>query len=113
VLYLAESDYGDAAKAGKPTISIGAWLQYFLDNYASVKEVVDAMTDVPFAIMAPVLLNDRAASGHLSISDSTVDSAILEYLEGKLVIHHGRQYRIPARLRTLARAGPRPPAPGP
>jgi len=43
VLYLAESDYGDAAKTGKPTISIGAWLQFFLDNYASVQEAVDAM----------------------------------------------------------------------
>jgi penicillin V acylase-like amidase (Ntn superfamily) len=94
VLYLAESDYGDAAKTGKPTISIGAWLQFFLDNYASVQEAVDAMQDAPFTVVAPVLPNGRPASGHLSISDSSGDSAIFEYLDGKLVIHHGPQYRV-------------------
>ncbi len=94
VLYLAESDYGDSAKTDKPTISIGAWLQYFLDNYATVKEAVEAMQDAPFAIVAPVLPNGRPASGHLSISDSSGDSAILEYLDGKLVIHHGPQFRV-------------------
>jgi penicillin V acylase-like amidase (Ntn superfamily) len=94
VLYLAESDYGDAAKTGKPTISIGAWLQFFLDNYASVQEAVEAMQDAPFTVVAPVLPNGRPASGHLSISDSSGDSAIFEYLDGKLVIHHGPQYRV-------------------
>ena len=94
VLYLAESDYGDPAEIGKPTLSIGGWLQYLFDNYATVKEVVDAMQDPPFAVVAPVLPNGRAASGHLSISDPTGDSAILEYLDGKLVIHHGPQFTI-------------------
>jgi len=70
VLYLAESDYGDPAKTGKPTISIGAWLQYFLDNYATVKEAVEAMQDTPFAVIAPKLPNGREASAHLSISGS-------------------------------------------
>lgn len=94
VLYLAESDYGDASTADKPTISIGAWLQYFLDNYGTVKEAVEAMKDAPFTVVAPVLPNGRPASGHLSISDSSGDSAIFEYLGGKLVIHHGSQYRV-------------------
>jgi choloylglycine hydrolase len=30
----------------------------------------------------------------LSLSDPTGDSAILEYLDGKLIIHHGKQYRV-------------------
>jgi penicillin V acylase-like amidase (Ntn superfamily) len=94
MLYLVETDYGDAAKTGKPTISIGAWLQYFLDNYATVKEAVEAMQDPPFTVVAPMLPNGRAASTHLSLSDSSGDSAILEYLGGKLVIHHGPHYRV-------------------
>ena len=94
VLYLAEADYGDAVKIGKPTISIGAWLQYFLDNYASVKEAVAAMEDSPFTVVAPVLPNGRPASGHLSLADSSGDSAIFEYLDGKLVVHHGSEYRV-------------------
>jgi choloylglycine hydrolase len=71
VLYLAESDFGDAAKTGKPTLSIGAWNQYFLDNYATVAEAVAAMKDPPFSVVAPVLPNGRAANVHLSISDPT------------------------------------------
>lgn len=63
LLYLADSDYGDPAKTSKPTISIGAWLQYFLDNYATVKVAVEAMADPPFTVVAPVLPNGRAA-GH-------------------------------------------------
>jgi penicillin V acylase-like amidase (Ntn superfamily) len=94
MLYLAETDYGDPAKTGKPTISVGAWLQYFLDRYATVKEAVDAMKDPPFTVVAPILPNGRAASVHLSLSDPTGDSAILEYLGGKLVIHHSRDYKV-------------------
>jgi penicillin V acylase-like amidase (Ntn superfamily) len=94
VLYLAESDYGDPDKSGKPTISIGAWLQYFLDRYATVGEAIEAMQDPPFAVVAPMLPNGRAASAHLSISDPSGDSAIFEYLGGELVIHHGPECRV-------------------
>ncbi len=43
LLYLAESDFGDPAARKKPTISVGAWLQYLLDNYGTVAETVEAM----------------------------------------------------------------------
>lgn len=94
-LYLAESEYGDVTKSYKPTLSVGAWVQYFLDNYASVAEAVEAMQDAPFIISAPLLPNGRGATVHLSLSDSTGDSAILEYLNnGELVIHHSRDYKV-------------------
>lgn len=94
VLYLAEADYGDAAKTGKPTLSIAAWNQYFLDNYATVAEAVAAMKDPPFTIIAPKLPNGRAAAVHLSISDVSGDSAIFEYIDGELKIHHSRDYNV-------------------
>jgi len=31
---------------------------------------------------------------HLSLSDATGDSAIFEWIDGKLRIHHGREYRV-------------------
>ena len=31
---------------------------------------------------------------HLALEDATGDSAILEYISGKLVVYHGRQYQI-------------------
>ena len=94
VLYLAECDFGDPAQVDKLQISVGAWAQYFLDNYATVAEAVAAMQDPPFAIVAPVLPNGRAAAVHLSLSDASGDSAVLEYLGGELVIHHGTQYTV-------------------
>lgn len=94
VLYLAESDYGDAQTSGKPLISVGAWLQYVLDNYATVAEAVAALEQEPFAIVAPILPNGVAASGHLSIADRTGDSAIFEYIGGKLTIHHNPKYTV-------------------
>lgn len=94
LLYLKETDWGDAAASGKPTLSAGAWAQYFLDNFATVKELVEALADPAFAVIAPPLPNGHAAGLHLSLSDATGDSAILEYIRGELVIHHGPQYQV-------------------
>jgi len=91
-LYLAESNHG--SPDGKPTLSIAAWAQYVLDNYASVKEAVAELRREPFRIVAPVLPDGEPAQGHLSISDPSGDSAIFEYLNGKLVIHHGKAYTV-------------------
>jgi penicillin V acylase-like amidase (Ntn superfamily) len=93
-LYLAESDYGDAKGSGKPLISVGAWTQYVLDNYATVAEAVEALRKEPFAIVAPDLPNGGKATGHLALTDASGDSAIFEYIGGKLVIHHGRKYTV-------------------
>lgn len=37
---------------------------------------------------------DRLATLHLAISDSSGDSAIFEYVDGKLVIHHNKKYQV-------------------
>ncbi|NER92452.1 MAG: linear amide C-N hydrolase [Symploca sp. SIO1B1] len=92
LLYLAESDYGGLE--GKPALSVGAWAQYALDNYATVAEAVEALSAEPFRIVAPPLPNGSPAGVHLSLSDSTGDSAIFEYIDGELVIHHGREYDV-------------------
>lgn len=94
MLYLKEAEWGDATKTAKPSLSAGAWAQYFLDNFSTVKEAADAMADPAFIIIAPALPNGHAAGLHLSLSDATGDSAILEYIGGKLVMHHGRQYPV-------------------
>jgi penicillin V acylase-like amidase (Ntn superfamily) len=93
-LYLVEADYGDAKASGKPLISVGAWTQYALDNFASVAEAVDALSKEPFAIVAPDLPGGKKAGGHLSLADASGDSAIFEFLNGKLVIHHDPKYTV-------------------
>jgi len=89
VLYLTESEY-PKPDGRRPTMSIAAWAQYVLDNYASVTEAVNALRDDPFVIIAPDLPGGMRAAGHLALSDPTGDSAIFEYVKGKLVIHHAK-----------------------
>jgi choloylglycine hydrolase len=93
VLYLVESDYGRSV-AGRPDMSIGGWCQYVLDSYATVAEAVAALEKEPFTIVAPILPNGEPGVGHLAISDPSGDSAIFEYVGGRLKIHHGRQYAV-------------------
>ncbi len=92
ILYLAESDYGTVGD--KPPMCISMWGQYVLDNFATVAEAVAALQKEPFRLVAPVLPNGSPAHGHLSITDPSGDSAILEYIGGKLVIHHGPEYVV-------------------
>ena len=70
------------------------WAQYVLDNFATVNEAVAALAKEPFIVVTATLPNGRAAQLHLAISDASGDSAIFEYLDGRLVIHHGRQYQV-------------------
>ncbi|MFG1477162.1 linear amide C-N hydrolase [Xanthobacter sp. V4C-4] len=92
LLYLAESQYPEPN--GRPALSMSLWAQYVLDNFATVNEAVEALSKEPFVVVTAVLPNGRAAQLHLAISDASGDSAIFEYLGGKLVIHHGRQYQV-------------------
>lgn len=92
LLYLAESNYGELN--GKAPISITMWLQYALDNFATVAEAATGLQAEPFRLKSPVLPNGRAASLHLSLSDSSGDSAIFEYVDGILTIHHDRKYQV-------------------
>ena len=90
LLYLADADFGKV----DGMLSITAWPQYVLDNFATVAEAVEALQTEPFRLGAPTLPTGDAGSVHLAISDPTGNSAIFEYLGGKLVIHHGRQYVV-------------------
>lgn len=94
VLWLVESEY--PAYDGKtPGLAISLWAQYVLDNFATVGEAVAALEAEPFTIVTDsVPGEDRLATLHLSISDATGDSAIIEYIGGKQVIHHSRDYQV-------------------
>lgn len=93
LLYLAESQYPKPVP-GKPDLSLSTWLQYVLDNFATVVEAVEALRAETFNVFAPALPNGAPSTLHLSLSDASGDSAILEYVNGKLVIHHGKQYTV-------------------
>lgn len=95
VLYLAESIYPNPAKNDKrKAMSMAAWGQYVLDNFTTVNEAVAALSKEPFYVVLVTTPDGKPGTGHLSISDPSGDSAIFEYIDGKLVIHHDRKYQI-------------------
>ena len=94
LLYLVESEYPGGKGDTRPQISISAWTQYILDNFATVEEAVAEMRKEAFRPVIVVAPNGVEGKIHLSISDASGDSAIFEYINGKLVIHHGRQYQV-------------------
>jgi penicillin V acylase-like amidase (Ntn superfamily) len=92
MLALVESDYGRPAEGGK-VICMSTWAQYILDNHATVAEAVADLRKELFRVQTIDLPTGRPANMHLAISDATGDSAIFEYVKGKLVIHHGKTSR--------------------
>jgi choloylglycine hydrolase len=90
MLYLVNTDFGPR-DSNKPGVHAGLWGQYLLDNAATVEEALALMEEIQ-----PVMVNldDIKATVHLSIQDASGDSAIIEYINGQKIVHHGREYRI-------------------
>lgn len=94
VLWLVESTY-EKYDGTTPGLTIAAWAQYVLDNFATVQEAIAVLEKQPFTLVTDkVPGEDRLATLHLSLSDSSGDSAIIEYIDGKQVIHHDRSYQV-------------------
>ncbi|CAM5223663.1 linear amide C-N hydrolase [Alishewanella longhuensis] len=96
LLWLVASEYQPFDKNGnKPGLSIAAWAQYVLDNFATVQEVVDELRQERFTLVSEFIPGtDKFTTVHLSVSDASGDSAIFEYIAGKLVIHHSKAYQV-------------------
>lgn len=96
ILWLAESRYPVFDSTGTNNgLSIAAWAQYVLDNFATVEEAVAKLSKEEFIIVSKNIPGtDKFTTLHLSISDSSGDNAIFEYIDGKLVIHHDRTYQV-------------------
>lgn len=90
LLYLTETVYPQPHNYAR-TISNAQWAQYMLDNFKTVKEAVDQTKDLE---VVAAMVHGRTWPIHLSLQDATGDSAIFEFIDGKLNIHHGKQYQI-------------------
>ncbi len=93
-LYLAgETDFGkrDPKMQG---IGIMQWVQYYLDNYATVAEAVEAQKNFPFQIEPLILPNGFPTLVHVSLSDKSGDSAVIEYIGGKARVYHDKRFTV-------------------
>jgi choloylglycine hydrolase len=93
VFWLRESNYG-TRDPNLPGMSVLIWMQYYLDNFASVDEAVNFTQSTPFQV-EPFEL-EEPMSLHFIMEDSTGDSAIVEYIDGQPHIYHDRSYTVAA-----------------
>ena len=80
-----------------PRVSLSVLAQYLLDRYATVAEAVTDLRENPIQVAGgevPVGPPGRAATVHVSLSDATGDSAIIEFVDGEMVIWHDRSYQV-------------------
>ncbi|POG22946.1 choloylglycine hydrolase [Aeromonas bestiarum] len=95
LLYLTESEYVTPSdKDPRKTLSISLWAQYVLDNFATVSEAVAALSKDEFYVVTTLTPDGKPGQLHLSISDASGDSAIFQYVDGKLQIHNDRSYQV-------------------
>ncbi len=93
LLYLAESKYSPETDT-RPALIVSSWAQYMLDSFATVEEAVADARKGTYRMVNVTAPNGVPGDVHLSISDAAGDSAIFEYIDGALVIHHGRQFQV-------------------
>ena len=118
LLWLGEAKYG---KSNKPSLSIGAFAQYVLDNYKNVEDAVKGLKETSFQIKSASLPKNQITlptgtpiptskdsfirlkkpltihlptSMHLAISDASGDSAVVEFIKGEMVINHSKKYKV-------------------
>lgn len=71
----------------RPIIGPLRWIQYHLDNHASVAEVVANAKAVRLTNQFPV---------HYLFADASGDTAVIEFLNGKLVVYRGETLPVRA-----------------
>ena len=89
-LYLAASNYG-ARDPQKPGVLISEAVRYVLDNFETVK---DALAGLQAIQIVAAKAGDTEYPMHMALEDPTGDSAIIQIVDGKMVIHHGREYTV-------------------
>jgi penicillin V acylase-like amidase (Ntn superfamily) len=96
LLWLTETQYPDFNRdSNKKGMAVSLWAQYALDNFATVAEAVAGLASETFAVVSDNIPGtDKFVTVHLSLSDATGDNAIVEYVGGKLVIHHHPSYTV-------------------
>lgn len=79
-----------------PRMSLAIWAQFYLDQFATVAEAVDYTQQHPIQVVSGEVPGrpGSLAPLHLTLSDASGDSAVLEWIDGALKIHHDHAYQV-------------------
>ena len=95
-LFLAQDlDFG-TRDLNRPGLGVMMQAQYVLDSFATVAEAVAAIEASVIQIVPLILPNGEPTDLHLSLTDATGDSAVIEYTEegGRPRIYHDRRFVV-------------------
>lgn len=87
MLWLDETEYPESDK--RPSVTVAQWVQYQLDTAATVEEVIASDKKIRITPFGGVKI-------HYFVADATGDSATIEFLRGKMVVHRGSDMPVPA-----------------
>jgi len=96
ILYLTEADFG-VRNPDLPGLAVSLWPQYFLDNFQTVTEALAAMEKNSFQVIPSGVSTSQGrkeGTVHLALSDKAGDSAVIEYINGKAQVYHGKAYKV-------------------
>jgi len=72
----------------RPALMEIQWIQYQLDNYSTVEEVIQSNSQIRISqALSPL---------HFLVCDSSGNGAIIEFIDGKCVCHTGDELPVPA-----------------
>lgn len=89
-LYLSGSQY-EKRDPSRPAVNTLRWVRYLLDNFATVEEALAGMDRIQ---IVPGQIDGHPMDFHVAIEDKSGDSAIIEFVDGKREIHHGRDFTV-------------------
>lgn len=92
--WLHESEFPEY-DADKAVLTVGEWVQYLLDNFATVEEIVKVFEEGNIQVLTSEIPGtDLVVNIHVAVSDRFGDSAIFEYDSGELQIYHSPSYNV-------------------
>jgi choloylglycine hydrolase len=93
LLFLDGTQY-ETRNSKRPGIAFYQWPQFYLDNYATVNEVIANLDQVQVVTTALGAEYPDGLPLHVAIADASGQSAIIEFIKGEPVVHLGRQYQV-------------------
>jgi choloylglycine hydrolase len=89
LLYLDDTEY--ETRDRRPGVPYNLWAQYLLDNFSTVDEALKAMNEVQ---IVPLKILGHQWPIHISLADRAGDTAIVEFVQGKMFVYRGARSAV-------------------
>ena len=93
-LFCKGSVYRTSTDGRIPSLSLALFVSYFLDNFATVDEVVAWLSSNEFAIYGTNFDKGTAAMLHWALTDRTGKTLVMEFQDGRLDTYVSSDYRV-------------------